>query len=107
MIKTVANRAIYASRGIHSKLRVLHFPKPCFQADKSIAGLKPRPGAYSRDVACKHSNTTMQRINPSFNAISATKKIGLQRLKCIFVANIKTNGELYTSKGELAKFHME
>jgi len=29
---------------------VLYFPKPCVQADKSTAGLKPRPGAYSRDV---------------------------------------------------------
>ncbi|RCW23128.1 hypothetical protein DFO77_1494 [Marinilabilia salmonicolor] len=44
------NKAIYASRGIHSILRVLYFPLPCFQADKSTAGLKPRPGAYSRDV---------------------------------------------------------
>ncbi|PRY91930.1 hypothetical protein BY457_1221, partial [Marinilabilia salmonicolor] len=45
------NKAIYASRGIHSILKVLYFPKPFFQADKSIAGLKPRPGAYSRDVS--------------------------------------------------------
>ena len=44
------NGAIYASRGIHSILRVPHYPLPCFQADKSTAGLKPRPGAYSRDV---------------------------------------------------------
>ncbi len=50
------NKAIYASRGIHSILRVLYFPLPCVQADKSTAGLKPRPGAYSRDVICQFKN---------------------------------------------------
>jgi len=56
------NKAIYASRGIHRILRVLYFPKPCFQADKSTAGLKPRPGAYSRDVACNSKMKTPQKI---------------------------------------------
>ena len=45
------NKAIYASRGIHSILRVSYYPLPCVQADKVTAGLKPRPGAYSRDVS--------------------------------------------------------
>jgi len=51
------NKAIYASRGIHSILTVLYFPKPCVQADKATAGLKPRPGAYSRDVVATRSRS--------------------------------------------------
>jgi len=44
-------------------LKVLYFPKPCVQADKSTAGLKPRPGAYSRDVVWHFNKDTEYETN--------------------------------------------
>ncbi|WP_220270849.1 hypothetical protein, partial [Marinilabilia salmonicolor] len=46
------HKAIYASRGIHSILRVLYYPLPCFQADKSTAGLKATGQAHIAGTLC-------------------------------------------------------
>jgi hypothetical protein len=39
-------KLLYASRGNHSILRVLLYPPPCVQADKSTAGLKATGQAH-------------------------------------------------------------
>jgi len=52
------NKAIYASRGIHSILKVSFYLKSYFQADKSTAGLKPRPGTYNQTLAVISLATT-------------------------------------------------
>lgn len=97
------NKAIYASRGIHSILRVLYFPLPCVQADKSTAGLKPRPGAYSRDVSghpikrpCQNSTDRQmnRQANAQKNKRGATNRTKLTLLQhiCFFpTAQSQTN----------------
>jgi hypothetical protein len=42
-LMAAGNKAIYASRGIHSILKVLYSPLPFLQADKVTAGLKATP----------------------------------------------------------------